>query len=742
AEKGDLDPTTWLRLDRARIYERATADPAGAGQLVYDDRHGGATVAPPDLVLTDEMGQPRLQGGAPDPRLFGHVDLALPGRYTILRLPRAALGVAPVPAAPEARFLEVDVDWTRRRSFLGVLSTTQQGRTRKVLRVEFARSPRPQLAGDNGYYDAHVHTISEWTHTDAFDLLAPRKAFGGPIPMILEASLALGLTDALDGRGRLVTTDHNCFYYARGPQDDTIHNRPPFGPTSPAASNGRTEWERMGDLFGLTLGEELCVHSPGVPSSSYYGVQLPLGAHLLKYRAEHIDGPWHGGSSVARGLGDPSPDVELDRVLDQLATQNRAQNERAAIYAAHPFSGDLGWTDWHFDTAFERDPARRVDLGVHVERTGFVMKGLQLWNGDGGRRSLDSSLVDWNDVNPWTNAAFVRGNRNWDGGLYRGLAAWHQDLSGLLTYELAGRPGVRFPRKVFIAGGNDAHGDFNITENRGATIINLQSTFSINGRAYGRVLTYAMADGQPGATAAERAFGAFVDGQSVLTDGPLVTFSVDAEDRFDATRLAWTDQAPAALDRDGRIGGGGAFDGAGTALVRRGAPGVRLRYRYASTDDFGPVTHLTVWRTSAGDPNPLGQKSAGGALLTPRGALAAGGAGQDLEERLDPAEEGLITAPTVLQVGAFTGDPGTMDADGARCITNPVWCVPYDADVTIDRTETDAAGRGFIPPGALRVRLAFDMSLTPSRLRLEVKALDQGGASSDAAAGPIDELAP
>ncbi|MCO5165373.1 MAG: S8 family serine peptidase [Planctomycetes bacterium] len=741
AEKGDLDPTTWLRLERTRIFERSAAGPSGAGQLVYEDRAGAATTAPAGLVIADEMGQPLLQGGAPDVRLFGHVDLGLPGRYAILRLPRAALGVAPVPAAPEVRFLEVDIEWARRRSFLGITSVTQQGRTRKTLRVLFARSPRPQLQGDNGYYDAHVHTIAEWTHTDAFDLLAPRKNLGGPIPMVLEASLALGLTDALDGRGRLITTDHNTFYYARGPQDDTIHNRPPFGPTSPAASGGRSEWERMGDLFGLTRGEEICVHSDGMPGN-FFGVQLPLGSHLLKYRAEHIDGPWHGGSSVARGLGDPSPDVELDRVLDRLATQNRQENAQAALYAAHPFSGDLGWTDWHYDTAFERDPARRVDLGVHVEQTGFVMKGLQLWNGDGGRRSLDSSKIDWADVNPWTDPDFVRGYRNWDGGLYRGLASWHQDLSGLLTYELSGRPGVRFPRKVFIAGGNDAHGDFNITESRFATVIDLQSTYKVNARAYGRVLTYAMADGQPGATPAERAFGAFIDGQSVLTDGPLVTFSLDAEDRFDATRLAWADLAPAALDRDGRIGGGGAFDGAGTALVRRGSPNVRLRYRYASTEEFGPVTHLPIWRTSEGDPNPLGSKPGGGALLAPRGALAAAGADQDLEEALDPAEEGLITAPTVLQVGAFTGDPGTMGADGARCITNPVWCVPYDADVTIARTETDAAGRGFIPPGALRVRLAFDMSLTPAPLALEVKALDQGGASSDASAGPIDVLAP
>jgi hypothetical protein len=609
------------------------------------------------------------------------------------------------------------------------------------LRVLFAAQARPQLP-DGVYFDAHVHTVAEWTHTDRFDLLAARKNMGGPIPMVKECSLAVGLTDALDATsGRVITTDHNFTYYDRGAQDDDVRHRPPYGPTAVANSNGRSEWQRMEDIFGLTRGEEVTFHSS---ATQFFGISLPTGAHMLKYRAEHIDGPWHGGSSIARALGDASPDVDLRVVLDRLASQNRTENKDAAIYGAHPFSSSLGWQPEHFDLAFGRDPLTRSDVDMHVEQTGFVAKGLQLWNGDSGRHDLDSSKIDWNDLNPYADADFNRGHADWDGSMIFGLTRWHEDLSKLLAYELKARPGVRFPRKVFIAAGNDAHGDFNFTESRAAAILSMQNTFKVDSRAYGRCLTYALPDDrEPHATPAERAFEAYLDGSSVLTDGPLVTVALDAEDRFDGEDLTWHDATPSFEDRDGRIGGGGAFDGAGTALVRRGSPAARLGYRYLSTAEFGDVTTVEVYRTSVGDPNPAGRKPSGGRLLLPRGRLAATAAGQDLSERLDAAEEGLITSATALHVGAFTDDPATMAADGARCLTNPVWAIPFDVDATVARTETDpATGKGSIPAGALTVRLTFDMSMTAKAYRVELKALDATGASTDKTVGPIDELLP
>ncbi len=78
-----------------------------------------------------------------------------------------------------------------------------------MLRVHFASEPRPRLPGEGHYFDAHVHTIAERHQEDGASALAPRKALGGPIPMLKEAAYAIGLTDAVDAvYGRVVTTDH------------------------------------------------------------------------------------------------------------------------------------------------------------------------------------------------------------------------------------------------------------------------------------------------------------------------------------------------------------------------------------------------------------------------------------------------------------------------------------------------------------------------------------------------------
>ncbi|MCW8140462.1 MAG: hypothetical protein KIT58_16310, partial [Planctomycetota bacterium] len=734
-EKGDTDPATWVRFDRVRIGHRLVANPAATTTPLFEDVHGRAqVVAPTGAQVCDDDGLVQTtQGGAPDLRLFRHDDHDVPGRSTVVRLPRTAFGVT----GDDVRFVAVDVEWSNRRRFLWVFNQTVSGTAHKTLRVQFAARPRPRLPGAGHYYDAHIHTGAEWYQDDSFSLIAPRKAWGGPIPMLKEAALALGLTDALDATaGRVITTDHNTYYNA----GDSLRDRPPFGPLSVARSGGKSEFERMRELFGATASEEVAFSAP---QNVIAFLNLPTGAHLLSYRAQHVDGPWHGGSGLLRGLGDASPDLRLADVVRTLGKENRAENRHAALYAAHPYVGGNVWRDEHFDLAFERDPRTRTDATVNAEGTGFLTKGLQLWNGNFGKRVLPGT-VTWERMNPWADATFAQGNPDWDDPLHRGLEAWHADLARLVVYERAAAPGVRFPRKVFISAGTDAHGDFNITEDRLATVVGLQSTFTVDGNAFGQVLTYALGDEAPGATPDERAFQALLDGNSVLTDGPVIGFSIDADGRFDGARLRWTDAASRHQDRDGRIGGGGAFDGRGTALVPRGSPHVRVGYRYASSPEFGgEVRSIAIYRTSAGDPNPGARRASGARILEARGALTPGGADQDLDEALDPAQEGVVTAPTVFQLGAFTGvTPEQTPVDGGRCFTNPIWVVPFDVTVDVARTEVDAQGNGVIPAGALTVRFDFDMSLSPLPYAVELKALDTTGASSDVASGPIDVLAP
>ena len=187
-----------------------------------------------------------------------------------MRVPTAAFALRG--QGDEDRFVTCEVEWTNRRRFLHYLWRTHAGTYTKTLKTRFASQPRPYLPGEGRYFDAHTHTTAEWYQDDSFDVLAPRKAFGGPIPMIQESAFALGLTDAPAATvDRVVTTDHNAFYR---PGDD-LRDRPQFGPTAPAHSHGLDEWGRMRELFGITRGEEVTFTQL---NRMVAGLPLPTGA--------------------------------------------------------------------------------------------------------------------------------------------------------------------------------------------------------------------------------------------------------------------------------------------------------------------------------------------------------------------------------------------------------------------------------------------------------------------------------
>ena len=90
-----------------------------------------------------------------------------------------------MPAQDTERYIDVSMDWKNRRYLLGLIRNTKTGNQRWVLRVRFAARPLPRLPGDSHYFDAHVHTIGEWNQEGGFNLLSPKRNFGGPIPMII-----------------------------------------------------------------------------------------------------------------------------------------------------------------------------------------------------------------------------------------------------------------------------------------------------------------------------------------------------------------------------------------------------------------------------------------------------------------------------------------------------------------------------------------------------------------------------
>jgi thermitase len=701
--KGERSTATYVTIDRTRVWRRDTPAPSPRGTLVYDDTRGAPPAQQPaGLDILDEDGAVLSRGGVASADLFTDDQLRRNGRYNVMRVPRAALGVAGPPAAPVTRFVDAEVRWSFHRRLLWIFQITRSGSARKVMRVVLGPRDLPRLPGEGHYYDAHLHTIAEWYHASPLALTAPRKAYGGPLIMLHESAAAVGLIgDPLQVKDRIAVTDHNTFYNTTVGDPDHPDARPPFGPSSPARSPAPgggvlPEIDRYRELYGLTSGEEVAFKQNQRNGFNGFGVDLPIGAHMLVYRGAHVEGPWHGGGFLPDPLS-PNIDVDLDRTLTSLAQSNQAVNARAFAFAAHPHtSSSQGWSSSNLRMALGLDPARRTLDHVHASPPGFVTKGLQLWNG----RS------------------------------HRSLVAWHDAIATDLLYAFNAQPDVVFIRKVLGVAGSDAHGDFSMSIGRLATPIPLSFTFSVNSSWFGCARTWVTTEGVPGATAGERLVDALAGGRSVLTDGPLVSFRMDAEGRFSSADLRWHDGVDAAEDDDGLMGGHGAFDGGGTLLTVSGNPSTWIRYRYEEHPEVGAnagrVDTIHIYRDGPFTPNPTRSRGGFDQPLSV-GGLAAAGPGQDLAERLDPAEEGLVTQPAAFSLGAFTGgdpDAGRLGLEERRCYTNPVWAVPVAVSVNA------VAGATGIAAGDLQITLELPITMDPTAGVVEVKALDANGDST------------
>jgi subtilase family protein len=735
ASRGSVDPATRLRVEGVTIQIN---DTPGGGTLVYEDAHQAppATVTP-GLELVDELGQVRAT-----PDAFGDQELVLNGRHDIVRVPRAAFGVPLNNTTGELKFVDTTLRWSQRRMILFGFQFIRGGQHRAVTRTRFAASKLPALPGENHYHDVHHHTIAEWNFGSAIDVFAPRKAYGGPLQMVFETAYAMGVIDQPNQQGafeRLITTDHNCFNSRTINDPDGPDRRPPFGPQSPSAQPGKTQLEAYRAIFGDCAGEEVAFAQQLPGKLSFHPTvdpilrllpNLPMGAHMLAYRAEHVEGPWHGGNSIMPSPNSPQTTVHLAPLMRDLAQNQRQGGPSPFTFAAHPFSG-MGWRREHLDRSLGLDPTLRNRDEVHTTSGEFILKGLEWFNGRGVRR-MPASRVDFRDLNPWADADFAQGKQQWDGEIWEGWREWHRFTAETLDYAFTSSPERKFVRKIHHAGGSDAHGDFNFNTARQATPINIQSTYHLGSTAWYDVRTYCFGEGKGGATPGERWLEAFSDGNSVVSDGPLVKFHLDANGRFDSRSLSWHDDFVQAEDPDGRIGGEGPLDGGFTTLVRRGSVDPVFGYRYSSSPEFGDVDTILIYKTEAGKPNPTRSRVAGSHSFEQPigvGELATTGPDADHHKILDPTEEGPVDAITAFSLGAYTGgNPDLVDLgpDDYRCLTNAVYAIPYDVDATVAPLGTSANA---IPAGGLVVEWRFDVSMDPVSYGVEVQALDGRGRS-------------
>ncbi|MFH1279390.1 MAG: hypothetical protein ABIK65_13545 [Candidatus Eisenbacteria bacterium] len=522
----------------------------------------------------------------------------------------------------------------------------------RTLRVHVGHGPFPWPEGWYGG-DTHYHTM--YTN-DLYE-------FGAPLPAVRFSAAALGLH-------WLTVTDHSCDLDERG---------------DGAYSYGTDQWEATIRTSGgaYTIVRDVNDHGgswgaigadaaewSGPDLRIYRGVEINLASvdgdsydktlHGLFYNPSEIPSPLSGAP------GERPVTPSLTAGLDALSGGGFA-------YAAHPLSdlsADFGGIDFGVNGARWGDE----DFAAALLREGF--RGLEAFNTRITRESNDEN-------DPWGD--FDAGSAPGDpypNELLAGISLWDQ----MLANDLAAHPGA--PRKVFLSGGSDAHGDFNYASHLGLNDY-------ADDNAMGKVQTVVRVPGYgtDSLPPVEEILSAFRAGRSTVTDGPFLEIAVDRND-------------------DGDWNGAGDL---GHGDHGYAAPGVYLplRVRWASLPEFGPVTDVRLVR---GDP-------LGGAATLHQFDPAAGGEGYGGEATIDLGAFGF-EGDRFFRAELVTDDGGA----GHRAYTNPVW-ITFDAS-----TETVSASS---PPPTPPLRLAaapnpFNPALTiafslptPGGVRLE--AFSVGG---------------
>ena len=468
----------------------------------------------------------------------------------------------------------------------------------RYLRVHVAQAPLPWPAdwygGDLHYHTMYTNNIAE---------------FGAPLPSVTLTAQAIGLD-------WLITTDHSCDLDEMG--DGSFSYRTDHWECTLQGETGTQTIYRDNTAIGSTwdvLGEEVALFD-SADLRLYRGVELNMASidptsfdrtlHCLVVNESYIHSPLSGA------IGERPVYPSVPDALDQIAGAGFA-------LAAHP-RYDLGLEWGGLDWGVNGAPWGAADIGAALARENFL--GLQIFNMRETRYSSDQ-------MNPWPS--FDAGTppaHPYPGELLEGIDLWDEILRANLTPPL---------RKVFIAGGSDAHGDFNF-----ASFFALDNYATDN--ALGKVQTVIFAP------AATELLAQLCAGHAIVTDGPFLEMGIDRNgdgDFLDADELM--------------IGDDGAVHSGET---------LPCVVRWASQPDFGGLAEITLIAANATetitllsiDPTATGEEWSGARTLD-----------------LGPAElEGLH----YFRAYGRTADGGS----GHRAFTNPIWIdfLPF-SDASVSR---------------------------------------------------------
>ena len=480
----------------------------------------------------------------------------------------------------------------------------------RYLRVQVGggRFPWPE-----GWYGGDLHYHTMYTNNVA--------EFGAPLPAVRATAIALGLD-------WLVTTDHSCDLDEIG-DGDLSYATPQWEYTlqSPA---GIQTFTRDNRTYGSTWGA-LAVDIADFQDESFRlvrGEEVNLGSidpasqdktlHALFVNAEYVHSPRSGAA------GERPVSTSVPAGLDQLSPQG-------FVFAAHPTS-DLGQELGGIDYAVNGAPWGDADFAYAITTEGFI--GFEGFNTRHTRRSEAvgdcPSLFDC-VTNPWPD--FDAGpDGPYPAKVLREVALWETFLRSNLDIQVQSTSGSG-PRKIFFAGGSDAHGDFNYGTHLGNPVYATDN-------AIGKVQTVAWVPGPYGpgnAPPAAEILNAVRAGRTVVTDGPFLEIGIDRDGDG-----SWYGASDLRLGDAGQVVGG-------TSLP--------LHLRWASLPEFGPVTSLRVW---------VGNSTA--TTLLYESDPSAEDQGYEGATSLD------LRAVEVEGTVYVRAECVTSDGDaGHRAFTNPIW---------------------------------------------------------------------
>jgi hypothetical protein len=414
------------------------------------------------------------------------------------------------------------------------------------------------------------------------------------------------------GLSWLTATDHSCdldetgdgsFSYATTHWEYTIQNE--GGTTTTYRDNTAigTTWDVLDNEVALFDSPDLRLYrAVELNASSVDADSWEKTLHSLFYNDAYIHSPLSGA------IGERPVTPSLPDALSQLSGGGFA-------YAAHPIydmSMEWGGLDLSVNGAAWGDE----DYVAALAYEGF--RGLETFNTRSVRYSTDEN-------DPWADFdAGVPPDDPYPNELLAGIDMW----DALLTTSLSPI------RKIFLAGGSDAHGDFNYS-----TYFGLLDSYATD-NAIGKVQTVVFVPGAHGPgdlPPMSDILAAYRAGRSIATDGPFIEIGIDrsGDGDFDDPE-------------DLKIGD----DGSGVSIEN-----LPLTIRWASTLDFGPVVSVDlIVGTDTGTTTIYSEDP------------SAGGEGYAGETVVDLSTYGLADQ-VYLRAECLT-DRGD---DQFRAYTNPIW---------------------------------------------------------------------